>query len=237
MPLLARTILQSVLLPHLQCIPVRHAAKAAHPVSSPTCSLHHPAGKTTFLAVLRGAAGNVGRQHGRVLVNGREMRLSALRNVTGFVPQEASASAQGCPSTEGSVRFPVREISTQHSARHGSSLPTLPTPLTQPVPPAPSHCASGMQDVVHEDLTVRENLVYSARLRLSAGKPVREQLALVEDCIDLLQVRGGGEGLAEAGREAGIPCEQAATCWHSCLQSCFDWLPESGCDGSESELC
>ncbi|PRW59962.1 white-brown complex 30 [Chlorella sorokiniana] len=96
------------------------------------------AGKTTFLAVLRGAAGNVGRQHGRVLVNGREMRLSALRDVTGFVPQEASAI--------------------------------------------------GM-DVVHEDLTVRENLVYSARLRLSAGKPLREQLALVEDCIDLLQLR------------------------------------------------
>lgn len=44
---------------------------------------------------------------------------------------------------------------------------------------------------MHEDLTVRENLVYSARLRLSAGKPVREQLALVEDCIDLLQVRVG----------------------------------------------
>ena len=56
---------------------------------------------------------------------------------------------------------------------------------------------------MHEDLTVRENLVYSARLRLSAGKPVREQLALVEDCIDLLQVRGRGRGVGgflEGGR-------------------------------------
>ena len=100
MPLLAKCILQSVLLHHLQCIPMRHATEgAAHPAPNTTCTLHHTAGKTTFLAVLRGAAGNVGRQHGRVLVNGREMRLSALRNVTGFVPQEASALAWVLPST------------------------------------------------------------------------------------------------------------------------------------------
>lgn len=44
--------------------------------------------QTTFLSVLRGVAGSTGRQRGRVLVNGREMRLSALRSITGFVPQE-----------------------------------------------------------------------------------------------------------------------------------------------------
>jgi ABC-type multidrug transport system ATPase subunit len=43
--------------------------------------------------------------------------------------------------------------------------------------------------VVHEDLTVRENLAYNARLRLSAAKPAAERAALVEDCIDLLQLR------------------------------------------------
>ena len=69
--------------------------------------------------------------HGRVRVNGREMELSALQAITGFVPQD---------------------------------------------------------DIVHEDLTVRENLVYSARLRLSKGKSVAAQMAIVEDVIDVLQV-------------------------------------------------
>jgi ABC-type multidrug transport system ATPase subunit len=45
------------------------------------------------------------------------------------------------------------------------------------------------EDVVHEDLTVRENLVYSARLRLSAAKPLKEQLAIVDDVINVLQLR------------------------------------------------
>ena len=46
------------------------------------------AGKTTFLTVLRAEGGGVGRQSGRVLVNGREVALSSLRSITGFVPQE-----------------------------------------------------------------------------------------------------------------------------------------------------
>lgn len=45
------------------------------------------------------------------------------------------------------------------------------------------------EDIVHEDLTVRENLVYSARLRLSAAKPLKEQLAIVDDIINVLQLR------------------------------------------------
>lgn len=45
------------------------------------------------------------------------------------------------------------------------------------------------EDIVHEDLTVRENLVYSARLRLSATKPLKEQLAIVDDVINVLQLR------------------------------------------------
>lgn len=45
------------------------------------------------------------------------------------------------------------------------------------------------EDIVHEDLTVRENLVYSARLRLSAGKTVKEQMEVVDDVINCLQLR------------------------------------------------
>jgi ABC-type multidrug transport system ATPase subunit len=51
------------------------------------------AGKTTFLTVLQGRAGGSGRQTGRLLVNGREMQLSQLQSVTGFVPQDVSAGA------------------------------------------------------------------------------------------------------------------------------------------------
>jgi ABC-type multidrug transport system ATPase subunit len=45
---------------------------------------------------------------------------------------------------------------------------------------------------VHEDLTVRENLVCSARLRLSASKTADDKAGLVEDAIELLQVCGAG---------------------------------------------
>ena len=70
-----------------------------------------------------------------------------------------------------------------------SKLPTCAgPPLPPPSPPNPQH-PWPLQDVVHEDLTVRENLAYNARLRLSAAKPAAERAALVEDCIDLLQLR------------------------------------------------
>ena len=36
---------------------------------------------------------------------------------------------------------------------------------------------------------MRENLLYSARLRLARTKPLPEQLALVEDVLDVLQLR------------------------------------------------
>ena len=45
------------------------------------------------------------------------------------------------------------------------------------------------EDIVHEDLTVRENLVFNARLRLSKTKTVKEQMLIVEDVINVLQLR------------------------------------------------
>ena len=44
------------------------------------------AGKTTFLNALMGTA-NFGTISGRVWVNGREVRMSRLRRIKGFVPQ------------------------------------------------------------------------------------------------------------------------------------------------------
>lgn len=51
--------------------------------------------------------------------------------------------------------------------------------------------ATSRSTVAHppQDLTVRENLAYSARLRLSRSKPKKEQLELVDDVITMLQLR------------------------------------------------
>jgi ABC-type multidrug transport system ATPase subunit len=53
-------------------------------------------------------------------------------------------------------------------------------------------------------LTVRENLVYSARLRLSAAKPLREQLAIVDDVLTVLQLRGVQHQLVGSVERRGI---------------------------------
>lgn len=60
------------------------------------------------------------------------------------------------------------------------------------------------EDIVHEDLTVRENLVYSARLRLSAAKPLKEQLAIVDDVINVLQLRHVQHNVVGSAERRGI---------------------------------
>ena len=44
-------------------------------------------------------------------------------------------------------------------------------------------------DIVHEDLTVRENLAYSARLRGTIPTQTRIQSEIVDGVIDLLHLR------------------------------------------------
>ena len=60
------------------------------------------------------------------------------------------------------------------------------------------------EDIVHEDLTVRENLVYSARLRLSAAKPLKEQFAIVDDVINVLQLRHVQHSVVGSAERRGI---------------------------------
>ena len=57
---------------------------------------------------------------------------------------------------------------------------------------------------MHEDLTVRENLVYSARLRLAASKPLPEQRLLVEDVVDALQLRHVQHQVVGSAERRGI---------------------------------
>ena len=81
------------------------------------------------------------------------------------------------------------------------------------------------QDVVHEDLTVRENLVYSARLRLSAGKALRDKLALVDDCVELLQLRHVQHQVVGSVECRGIRCAGATAGQRSPSATCCPRLP------------
>ena len=69
---------------------------------------------------------------------------------------------------------------------------------------SPFFLPAAQEDIVHEDLTVRENLVFSARLRLSAAKPLREQLAIVDDVLTVLQLRGVQHQLVGSVERRGI---------------------------------
>ena len=70
-----------------------------------------------------------------------------------------------------------------------------------------SECDSFILDNAHarsQDLTVHENLLYSARLRLARTKPLREQLALVEDVLDVLQLRHVAHQVVGSAERRGI---------------------------------
>jgi ABC-type uncharacterized transport system YnjBCD ATPase subunit len=76
------------------------------------------------------------------------------------------------------------------------------------------------EDIVHEDLTVRENLVFSARLRLSATKPLKEQMAVVDDVIDILQLRHVQHSVVGSVERRGISGGQRKRVnvgWVSCF--------------------
>ena len=51
---------------------------------------------------------------------------------------------------------------------------------------------------------MRENLIYSARLRLAAAKPLREQRLLVEDVVDALQLRHVQHQIVGSAERRGI---------------------------------
>ncbi|KAL0037315.1 hypothetical protein WJX79_001603 [Trebouxia sp. C0005] len=104
------------------------------------------AGKTTFLNALMGTV-KYGTISGQVWVNGRAMRMSRLRRIMGFVPQD---------------------------------------------------------DIVHEDLTVRENLEYSAWLRNPKYMRTRAKGDLVDDVIDVLNLRSVQHSVVGTAEKRGI---------------------------------
>ncbi|KAK9803611.1 hypothetical protein WJX72_004863 [[Myrmecia] bisecta] len=104
------------------------------------------AGKTTFIHALMGRA-SFGVTTGDVWVNERNIPLSRLRRILGFVPQD---------------------------------------------------------DIVHEDLTVRENLAYSAWLRSPAYMRRKEKGDIVEDVLDVLSLRHVQHSVVGSVEKRGI---------------------------------
>jgi len=96
------------------------------------CAIMGPsgAGKTTFMNVLSARA-TYGKMSGRVLVNGRNVPISSISSVTGFVPQD---------------------------------------------------------DIVHSDLTVREQIRFAAMLRNKAGMHPERIERITEDVLNVMQI-------------------------------------------------
>eukprot|EP00887_Chlorella_sp_A99_P006238 scaffold3.g6238.t1 len=95
------------------------------------------------------------------------------------------------------------------------------------------------EDIVHEDLTVRENLAFSARLRLSKVKPLAEQLAIVEDVLDVLQLRHVQHHVVGTVEKRGISGGQRKRTnigWELAAKPSLLWMdePTSGLDSTAS---
>ena len=61
-------------------------------------------------------------------------------------------------------------------------------------------------DIVHEDLTVRENLEYSAWLRNPTYMRTRAKGDLVDDVIDVLSLRSVQHSVVGTAEKRGIRC-------------------------------
>ena len=61
-------------------------------------------------------------------------------------------------------------------------------------------------DIVHEDLTVRENLEYSAWLRNPKYMRTRAKGDLVDDVIDVLNLRSVQHSVVGTAEKRGIRC-------------------------------
>ena len=85
--------------------------------------------------------------------------------------------------------------------------------LDIPAMSRPQLCSMGLMlparwqdDVVHEDLTVRENLAYSAWLRSMVHMPTRAKGEVVDEVIQLLNLRHVQHSLVGSVEHRGIRC-------------------------------
>ena len=69
-------------------------------------------------------------------------------------------------------------------------------------------------DIVHEDLTVRENLEYSAWLRSPKYVRTRAKGDLVDDVIDVLNLRSVQHSVVGTAEKRGIRCTVSDTSFY-----------------------
>lgn len=87
---------------------------------------------------------------------------------------------------------------------HPLTLP--PTPIIHVMSQHACVRACMQDDIVHEDLTVRENLEYSAWLRNPKYMRTRAKGDLVDDVIDVLNLRSVQHSVVGTAEKRGIRC-------------------------------
>ncbi|KAH8048621.1 ATPase [Aureococcus anophagefferens] len=73
----------------------------------------------------------------------------------------------------------------------------------------------GPDDLVFPGLTIRETLVFSARLRL-ADATLAEKLRQVEECIELLRLSHCADAMVGGGMDAACPAASGSASWPPC---------------------
>ncbi|KAL6769007.1 hypothetical protein ACKKBF_B17105 [Auxenochlorella protothecoides x Auxenochlorella symbiontica] len=153
---------------------------------NPLFAPHHRRGEGSFRAFnsIRPRLHIEFRNLGLELHDGRTI----LSGVTGRFEHSKVSAVMG-PSGAGKTTF--LSVLMGQSSSHGKTMGSLRiNGRSVGIPDLQSVVGFVPQeDLVHEDLTVRENLVYSARLRLSTSKPRQEQMDIVDDVLDVLQLR------------------------------------------------
>lgn len=78
-------------------------------------------GKSTLLSVLMGNA-DYGRHQGQIWINGRELRVSRLRRITGYVPQVLTSRPSPRPPCLASGIEPPVHVERQTGDGRSTSL-------------------------------------------------------------------------------------------------------------------
>jgi ABC-type lipopolysaccharide export system ATPase subunit len=78
---------------------------------------------------------------------------------------------------------------------------------------APRGCLQ--DDIVHEDLTVRENLAYSAKLRCAASERAAHLSEVVDDVVELLRLRHVQHSVVGSVEKRGVRrARSRLCCWN-----------------------
>lgn len=164
----------------------------------PCCS--PGSGKTSLLNALAGRLPTGGRLEGSVLVNG-EPRGAQFRSMSAFVLQARvwgwGAARRGRPWP--ASQRPAEQGQSQCPPRGMPPRPVL-SPNTLPATPAPPP----QDDLLFPNLTVREMLLFAARIRLPGAVSSAAKAALVEAVIGRLGLAKASGTLVGGTAQRGV---------------------------------